>query len=212
MSALLTRLWHSRNGGPAAEFTLILPVLTLFLLGMIDVGRLMWTWNQAEKATQAGARWAVVTNLVAPGIGTFDFVGQSGMTQGDIVPASAYGIVDCTQPASTVTCSCRSGSTCPGGMSLTPGTTGAAAFAAIYQRMRTIMPQLTTANVKVSYVPSGLGFAGDPSGSNVAPIVTVQIQNATFTPLVLTLFRTSFALPNFTSSLTLEDGAGTYAN
>lgn len=210
MRPLLVRFWHCRDGGPAAEFTLILPILSLFLLSMIDVGRLMWTWNQAEKATQAGARWAVATDFVAPAIGTTNFVGLSGLTQGDVIPASAYSQVDCTQPASTVVCTCSG--TCPWGTSPAPGTSGTAAFAAIYKRMRTIMPQLTTANVKVSYVPSGLGFAGDPGGSNVSPLVTVEIQNASFSPLVFQLFRAAITLPSFKSSLTLEDGSGNYAN
>ena len=43
----------------AAEFALILPLFLLFLLGIIDAGRYAWAFNQAEKATQVGARWAV---------------------------------------------------------------------------------------------------------------------------------------------------------
>ena len=53
------------DGAAGAEFALVLPLLILFLFGMIDVGRYMWTINQLEKATQVGARWAVVTDMVA---------------------------------------------------------------------------------------------------------------------------------------------------
>ncbi|WP_246444371.1 TadE family protein [Sphingomonas sediminicola] len=52
------------DGATAAEFAMVLPLLILFLFGIIDVGRYMWTLNQVEKATQMGARMAVVTNMV----------------------------------------------------------------------------------------------------------------------------------------------------
>ncbi len=47
---------------------MVLPLLILFLFGIIDVGRYMWTLNQVEKATQMGARMAVVTNMVPGGL------------------------------------------------------------------------------------------------------------------------------------------------
>ena len=43
---------------------IILIILILLLLGMIDVGRYMWALNELEKATQMGARMAVVTTMV----------------------------------------------------------------------------------------------------------------------------------------------------
>ena len=59
MKGLLSRLKNAELGATAAEFAMVLPIVILFLLGTIDVGRLMWTWNKAEKATQFGARYAV---------------------------------------------------------------------------------------------------------------------------------------------------------
>ena len=44
-----------------------MPVLILFLLGIIDVGRYMWSINELEKATQMGARMAVVTTWFPAG-------------------------------------------------------------------------------------------------------------------------------------------------
>ena len=85
------------------EFGLILPLLLLFLLGIIDAGRFLWEFNRAEKATQAGARFAVVSDPVAPGLITADYVGVGGLTQGDIIPASAFGKVTCTSTACTCT-------------------------------------------------------------------------------------------------------------
>ena len=56
---------HER-GSSAAEFALILPIFILFLLGMIDVGRWVWSFSELEKATQTGARWAVATCPTLP--------------------------------------------------------------------------------------------------------------------------------------------------
>ena len=44
------------------------PLLPVLLLGLIDAGRFMWEYNQAEKATQMGVRYAVSTDLVPAGI------------------------------------------------------------------------------------------------------------------------------------------------
>jgi Flp pilus assembly protein TadG len=198
------------KGGAAAEFAMVLPLAIIFLLGIIDVGRLMWTWNMAEKATQMGVRYAVVTDYVVPAIGTQSFVGQSSLTQGDVVPASAYGTTTCTKPSTAVTCACVG--TCPWGAS--PAAAGGSPdpFTGIFTRMDAIMPELSTSNVEVLYQPSGIGFAGDPNGSDIAPLVTVKLTGVTFTPLVFQLFGASITLPDFRASLTLEDGAGTVSN
>ena len=55
------------RGASAAEFALVLPLFLLFLLGTVDAGRYIWTVNEAEKATQIGARWAVATQLIPGG-------------------------------------------------------------------------------------------------------------------------------------------------
>src|SRR3546814_13933585 len=64
MKALRPLLCDER-GGPAAEFALILPLILLFRLGIIDVGRYAWEINRAEKATQTGARWAAATEMMS---------------------------------------------------------------------------------------------------------------------------------------------------
>src|SRR3546814_16108527 len=51
-ACLLARIARSRPGATAADFALVLPMLLIFLLGLIDVGRLLWTWNRASHATQ----------------------------------------------------------------------------------------------------------------------------------------------------------------
>lgn len=210
------RSWRGDvGGGTAAEFAMVLPLAIIFLFGIIDVGRLMWTWNMAEKATQMGVRYAVVADYVAPSIASQTFVGQSGLTQGDVVPITAYGTTTCDKPpAAAIRCSCVG--TCPWGASPAVGAaTGSPAknpYTRIFDRMDAIMPELTPENIKVLYQPSGIGFAGDPNGSDIAPLVTVQLTGVTFQPLLLQLFGGTINLPDFSASLTLEDGAGTVSN
>ena len=191
----LARLACCTKGTPATQFALVLPALTILLLGIIDVGRLMWMWNQAEKATQMGVRFAVVTNFVPEDLYDYDFALDGGIPGGDPVPSGSF--------SSTV---CQSGS-CTGGWGY-----NAAAFTNIVNRMRAIMPQITAANVTVTYENVGLGFAGDPNGADVAPLVTVRLRNLTFQPGIAALFGGSLTLPSFKAALTMEDGAGTNAN
>ncbi|MGO8953209.1 MAG: TadE/TadG family type IV pilus assembly protein [Rhodomicrobium sp.] len=55
-----------KRGSTALEFGIVLPVLLLFLLGIIDMGRLMWTYTTLYRASEAAARCAAV-NTVACG-------------------------------------------------------------------------------------------------------------------------------------------------
>lgn len=206
MSAL-NSLLRDRRASTAAEFALVLPLLIIFLFGIIDVGRLMWTWNKAEKATQMGVRFAVVTDPVPTGLTTYSFVGSGGLTQGDVIPATAYGTMSCTSASDTVSCSCASG-TCPWGTTADSGSTSP--FVRIFDRMHLFLPQVQANNIRVLYKPSGLGFAGDPNGADASPVVTVQLTGLTFTPILLQLFGGSIALPDFSSALTMESGQ-TYA-
>ena len=206
MSRFTLRLAHARSGATAVEFALVLPLLILFLFGIIDAGRLMWALNSAEKATQMGARWAVATNLVPTSFINYSYVGVGGLTQGDRIPASSLGKVTCT----SVSCLCTT-TPCP-----VNGDNGfnAAAFNSIVNRMALFNANVTPARVSIDYTGAGLGFAGDPTAgaSDIAPLVTVRVNNLPFTPVLGQLFGLSFTLPEMRASLTLEDGVGTLAN
>lgn len=212
MKGFLLRFKGSQVGATAAEFAMVLPVAILFLLGTIDVGRLMWTWNKAEKATQFGARYAVVTNIIPSGLNSYSFAVSGGIPQGDLIPQSSFGGAHCelasaTNPLSALSCTCNTGATCPA-----LGIADPSAFSNIVDRMRLMEPSIAKNNVVVEYNYSGLGYAGDPNGINIAPLVTVKLRNMTFTPLVFQAFGTSITLPDFRASLTLEDGSGTVSN
>jgi len=200
-------------GASAAEFVLVLPVLALLIFGTIDAGWFAWKINLAEKATQAGARMAVVTNPVASGLTNENYVGKTVGTitlqQGDTIPASALGLLTCTSSS----CTCTT-APCPGSLAI-----DTAAFNAILARMQAYDPGVQSANVVVEYRGSGLGYAGDTnttaagtSGMQIAPLVTVRLQNMQMNALSSFVWKSAINLPDFAYSLTMEDGDGTRSN
>lgn len=188
------------RGASAAEFALVLPLLILLLFGMIDAGRFAWEYNRAEKATQVGARFAVVTDPVASALATESYVVSGVRAAGDPIPASALGDVQCNSSA----CSCQT-SPCPA------LTRNAAAFTNLVARMRLMKPDIAAANVQVDYRGSGLGFAGDPSGMPISPLVTVSLRDLQFRPLTA-MMLTTITMPDFRTTLTGEDSAGAQSN
>jgi Flp pilus assembly protein TadG len=179
---------RDRSGAAAAEFALVLPLLLILMFGIVDAGRFLWAVNIAQKATQAGARVAVVTNPVSSGFVSVDYVGVDGLKQGDRIPASEFPTITCTS------------STCAGG-----------AFDLIVARMHALDNDITPANVVVTYRGSGIGYAGDPNGSQVQPLVTVTAQSLPFVPITTLLF-VEWSLPDFSTTLTAEDLSGIASN
>ena len=54
----------SRQRGVAAvEFAIVSSLLLTMLFGVMEMGRLFWTWNAAVEATRLGARLAAVCDL-----------------------------------------------------------------------------------------------------------------------------------------------------
>jgi Flp pilus assembly protein TadG len=51
---------RNQHGATAVEFALVLLVFLMFVLGIVDFSRMLYTWNAATEATRAGARYAVV--------------------------------------------------------------------------------------------------------------------------------------------------------
>ncbi len=188
------------RGASAAEFALVLPIMLLFLLGILDVGYYAWAINRGEKATQMGARWAVATAMIPTGLASYSFASQGGIAQGTIVPITAFEKITCTETACTCTGPCAFGTA-----------RNAAAFTAVVNRMQDFKATIQPANVEIEYSWSGLGYSGDPNGPDVAPIVTVRLINLQHRPLYGLLIG-SVSLPDFAYSLTSEDSEGTYAN
>ena len=53
-------LWREQRGVAAVEFAFIAPALLLLTVGIIDVGRMMWTASTLDHAAREGARFATV--------------------------------------------------------------------------------------------------------------------------------------------------------
>lgn len=200
-----------QTGSGAAEFALVLTPLLILLFGIIDAGRYVWTVNKAEKATQVGARVAAVTTPLAQEIRTKNYIGTSVggtvLTQGDRIPAAAFGLLRCT----STSCTCVV-SPCPG----TTFDTTNMFTNVLLPRMQYMLPELTANNVVVEYRGSGLGFAGDPNGAQVQPLITVRLvadssnptEGMTF-PLLTSFMFASLNLPIVSTTLSAEDLAGT---
>jgi Flp pilus assembly protein TadG len=205
----LGQILRDRSGAGAAEFALVLPLFLLFLLGIIDAGRYAWAFNQAEKATQVGARWAVVTDPIPSDMASHSFV-SSTVPQGSVVPQSAFAGVQCKTAgvAATLACACAAGGTCGFDASKANGT----AWAALVGRMQDIYANVAPANVVVDYGWSGLGYAGDPNGPDVSPLVTVSLRGMQFQPAFLGVLGVELPIPSASYTLTMEDAKGTDSN
>ena len=196
---MIRRLINDHTGSSAAEFAMVLPLLLIFLLGIVDGGRWLWTLNRAEKAAQMGARFAVVAEPVTSAING-SYLGVDGLTQGDAIPSSEFGKIRCTDTA----CTCDT-TPCPS------GTFTQQNFRNIVDRMRLFMPEIQYSNVTVFYSSSGLGYAGNPNGADLSPLVTIQLNGLQFTPVTSFLFVT-MNVPAATTSLTAEDLRGSQSN
>jgi len=198
----LRRLALNRCGASAVEFALVLPLLLIFIFGIIDTGRFMWEYNEAEKATQMGVRYAVVTNPVPSGLSSYSFSISDGVAQGTAVPTANFSSATCTSSS----CSCAGGAFCS-----SVGYDGTA-FNDIVTRMAMMYPAITANNVQVVYQNVGLGFAGNPDGPDVSTLVTVKLNGLNFQPITCLVFACSIPMPDFSAALTLEDASGSVSN
>ena len=199
----MPRCFATAAAASAAEFALVLPLLMLLMFGIIDTGRFFFVLNENEKATQMGARLAVVTTPVSPDLVEASFVsGPVGI--GDLIPADSLGTIRCTSTA----CTCQA-APCPSGFS---GGVDADAFDVIAVRMAQMNPLIEPENVEVRYSGSGFGYADDDDATmDVQPLVTVSVSGMQFNPIALLGFA-GWDLPEARATLTAEDSSGTFSN
>jgi Flp pilus assembly pilin Flp len=57
----ITPVCARQNGAAAVEFALVAMLFFAILIGILEFGRVLFTWNSAAEATRRGARIAVVT-------------------------------------------------------------------------------------------------------------------------------------------------------
>lgn len=198
---MLFRLFKDPRAAVGAEFAMVVPIVILFVLGMVDVGRLMWTWNRAEKAAQMGVRYAAVTDMASAELQSYDFYSE-GIPRGQTIPDTSFSGATCTS----------TGCTCTGGTICTNVAAASTGFTNTVARMRAIMPEIQPENVTIEYSYSGLGYSGDPYGPDVNPLITVTLRDMTFRPSLGYVLGLGINLPSFASTLSMEDGAYAISN
>ena len=186
----LRSLLQDARGAAIVEFTIVFMLLFLLTGGLVDFGHLLYQWNSAEKATQAGVHAAVISDPVATELATFDcdnsaiLLGTPCRNGGD-----SFG---------TIVCSGATGS-CDGGY-----TYSAAALNLILAPMQKMFPRLQAQNVVVEYIDIRLGFAGR---AGPVPEVRVKLTGLTFEYAFLgaLLGFSNITMPDFRATLVGED-------
>ena len=200
-------LLRDRRGTTAIEFALISVLLLLVTFGIIDFGLAFWQWNMAEKATQVGARKAIVSDFVAPCLANLTS-GVSATINGVACTSTVTSTpgTPCVNSSGTIlnecqfaTVTCTNGSCSQFGFNQT-------AFNTILTEMKKVDPYVTAANLRVQYSQNGLGFVGRPNGLPVT--VTVTLTGMTFRFFVINVLAgvpSGFTMPPFTATLIGED-------
>ena len=87
------------RGSTAVEYAIVLPLLLMIVLGLLDVGRLIWSYTTLSRSVEAAARCAVV-NATTCGSATATQSYAAGEAWGLGLTASAF-------TATTATCGAR---------------------------------------------------------------------------------------------------------
>ena len=213
LADMLTRvckLARDQNGAVLVESTIMLTISFVFILGSIDFLMLVFQWNAAAKAAALGARIAAVSDPVASGLNALSTV----VVSADLPAGSAMPFFAVTCVGSSRSCRCEG--VCTGviaydstsmnsivfGRGSSSCTDASSAYGA---GMCDIVPTITPANIVISYIQTGRGFAGRPGGP--VPTVTVSIINLPFRFFFIGgLFRNNRAImPPVSASTMAED-------
>jgi len=180
------RLVRDEHGSVLVEVSVMIPIIFIFVLGLVDFLNAFQQWNASTKAVEVGARLAAVSDPIASGLTGMATAAVTGSVgAGDPMPAFRV-----TCDGSTATCTCSSG-TCTGMGSYSAtamntliygrGKTACSTTTTYYfAGMCNFMGSITATNVTVVYdQPSGpnggLGYAGRTDGP--VPTVTVRLNN-----------------------------------
>jgi Flp pilus assembly protein TadG len=92
----LARAAHNTSGAAAVEFGIVVPLLTLMVIAISDIGLGVYRKMQVEDAAQAGAEWVIRNGFDSTGISN----AVSKATNASIIAS----------PAPTQFCGCATGS------------------------------------------------------------------------------------------------------
>lgn len=198
------RFLRDESGSNAVEFTLVSVVVLVLLLGIIDMARFAWEFNSQKAAARAGARYAAVHPPAAGQLIGFDAVSKCSIGGGLSIPIGTIPDYVCTSSGCTTQCPATYTCSC-----VPTGSYSATNFTNIVSYMQGYDPRISAANVVVSYRERGLGISGTPSaiGNDSSPLITVSLQNVTFSPIALRILGVTFKMPSVSTTMTAEDMA-----
>ena len=193
---MMARFHHflkDRRGATGVEFAMVFLVFFGAIIAITDFSRALWIYNEAVKACQVGARFAVVNDMIPADLMTWSGVldASPSITAGDPIPISEF-------PTPIV---------CPGADCSSLGY-DSDAYDAIVAEMSGHFNSLATdpsAVVTVTYEHIGLGFSGNPLGPDIWPLVTVEISGMTFNFFTPLINLADLQFPRCSASLTGED-------
>ena len=199
MTARLLHFLKDRRGATGVEFALIVVVFFGSIVAITDFSRALWVFNEAVKACQVGARFAIANDMVAPGLAAWSGILDASppYSPGNPIPLSEFpdpfvcDDTSCSNPKAGFTSGYDSD-----------------AYDAIVFRMAGQFNSLATdpnAVVTITYEHIGLGFAGNPGGPDIWPLVTVEATGMTFNFLTPLMNLASIEFPYCSASLTGED-------
>lgn len=175
------RLVRDEHGSVLVEVSVMIPIIFIFVLGLVDFLNAFQQWNASTKAVEVGARLAAVSDPIASGLSGMATAAVTGSVgAGD--PMTDFEV---TCDGATATCTCTRG-TCTGMGSYDAtkmntllygrGKTACSTTTTYYfAGMCNFMGSITAANIKVIYSQTGLGYAGRTDGP--VPTVTVRLNN-----------------------------------
>lgn len=161
---MANRLLRDDAGATLIEFTVVLPLLIMVTMGLVDLGLLMFTRSDANRAVQHGARCAVTNNPVAAGINGPVTGVDSTVTIGTSCNDGTSNTYCTARPEYTCTALQGSGGTCKvtagSGSTLTINDTD---FDRIVNAMQPFGNKLDRRQVVITYTPLKQGFVGQSS-------------------------------------------------
>jgi Flp pilus assembly protein TadG len=136
-----TRSASNTSGAAAIEFGIIVPILSLMVIAIADIGFGVYRKMQVEDAAQAGAEWAIRNGFDSNGISNAVTSATSASIAASPAPQQFCG---CATGSSVNSATC--GTPCPGG-----------AMAGTYATVSAQLTYNTTLNYVV--VPSNYNFS-----------------------------------------------------
>jgi Flp pilus assembly protein TadG len=131
---LHSRLWRSRDAATAIEMAFLLPVFLMFLLGIEEFGRALWTQTALQFAVERAARCAAISPSACEDVPAYAASQVFGLS----IPAESFTYTQNANSPGTALCQ---GTSSAG--------TGGAVVNANYV-FPTIVPQLVPINVTLT--------------------------------------------------------------